>query len=413
MSKRICTIIIFTLILTGTLYASNIKIISGYNKVAKGDIFEIKLSLEELSSVQSLTMDLTHTGDFEFYDWDNNTAGIQGKILRDDYTTTFNTSGNTMTINMSFNHARDIENEIPVSVLFKVPSDASSTSIDLSLSNFILNQNIATITSNTLTIAVDTEGIVDMSDQPTTLYSLAGIKFEISGNTFADTRELSVKKTTLSEEGYTQFRPQVDSSSAPLDVYYNIEIDGNIKTQRFMNVYFPFDSSQVPSGFSPEDIKIYYLNEDTLKWVRIGGKVIENGNNSYYVKASFNHFSLFTLLADRYEFPGNTIDNIQILPNPFSPNGNGKNDVVSIKFNLKNESSVTLGIYDRVGREVRRVVTDEDFDAGDNVIEWDGTNDIGNVVTTGLYMFNFQVKDESGRNDKKTGTIIVSKNMRE
>ncbi|PLX16772.1 MAG: hypothetical protein C0601_09300 [Candidatus Muiribacterium halophilum] len=413
MSKRLYLIFFLTFILTGTLFASEIALVSNYSKVAKGDILEVKLRISDLDSVQSLSMDLEYTGDITFYDWDQNTSGIQGKLLNESYTTTWNASSNTMNITFNFNQARDITLDYPVSVLFSVPDNTTSSSLSFKLKNFIKNQNITSITTNTLNVAIDNEGVVDLSSEPSTIYSISGLKFEISENTFNDTRELSVKETDLNTEGYSQFVPQGDSSSSPLNVYYKITVNGNIKTQRFMNVYFPFDSSQVPAGYSPEDIKIYYFNETTLKWERIGGKVESIGGNSYFVKASFNHFSLFTLLADKYEFPGNTIEKIEVLPNPFSPNGNGKNDVVSIKFNLKNKSTVTLGIYDRVGREIRRIVTDKEYNSGDNVIEWDGTSDIGSIVTTGLYLFNFKVKDESGRNDKKTGTIIVSKNMKE
>ncbi|MEZ4647336.1 MAG: YCF48-related protein [Candidatus Eisenbacteria bacterium] len=57
---------------------------------------------------------------------------------------------------------------------------------------------------------------------------------------------------------------------------------------------------------------------------------------------------------------------------------------VAISFRLKNESTVTLGIFDITGRSVRSLAT-RSFGAGVHEIHWDGRDDTGGAVANGRY----------------------------
>ena len=66
-------------------------------------------------------------------------------------------------------------------------------------------------------------------------------------------------------------------------------------------------------------------------------------------------------------------------PNPFNPSTN-------IEYSLKNTSEVSLVIYNLLGEKVRTLVNETQ--AADRYrITWDGTNDIGLKVASGIYMY--------------------------
>lgn len=69
----------------------------------------------------------------------------------------------------------------------------------------------------------------------------------------------------------------------------------------------------------------------------------------------------------------------QNYPNPFNP-------TTSISFGLKNESFVTLKVYDMMGREVRTLVS-ETRKAGTYELQWRGDNNFGQSVASGMYLY--------------------------
>ena len=67
-------------------------------------------------------------------------------------------------------------------------------------------------------------------------------------------------------------------------------------------------------------------------------------------------------------------------PNPFNPS-------TKINFNIsKPEGSVSLKVFDVLGREVKTLMN-EPMQPGQYFVEWDGTNNQGNAVTSGVYIY--------------------------
>jgi hypothetical protein len=75
----------------------------------------------------------------------------------------------------------------------------------------------------------------------------------------------------------------------------------------------------------------------------------------------------------------------QNYPNPFNP-------VTTIKFGLKEKGHVSLRIYDVAGRLVRTLV-DEVRKAGSYEELWDGKNNRGTHVASGVYFYRFKTRD--------------------
>ena len=86
------------------------------------------------------------------------------------------------------------------------------------------------------------------------------------------------------------------------------------------------------------------------------------------------------------------LDLEQNFPNPFNP-------TTTIRFTLPAQSTVRLTIYNASGQRVRGLVTG-DRDAGLNTAVWDGKNDQGDAVATGVYLYKLNV-----------GTTVLTRKM--
>ena len=78
----------------------------------------------------------------------------------------------------------------------------------------------------------------------------------------------------------------------------------------------------------------------------------------------------------------NSYSLLQNYPNPFNP-------VTKLRYELPENSHVNITIYDMLGRAVKTMVNQHQ-NAGHRSIIWDGTNDYGNTVSTGIYLYQIQ-----------------------
>ncbi|KAA3601521.1 MAG: T9SS C-terminal target domain-containing protein [Calditrichaeota bacterium] len=75
----------------------------------------------------------------------------------------------------------------------------------------------------------------------------------------------------------------------------------------------------------------------------------------------------------------------QNFPNPFNP-------TTKINFDLPISSKVKLEIFNLLGQKVRTLV-DRKINAGFNSVTWNGKNDFGNQVSSGIYIYKIQTED--------------------
>ena len=73
----------------------------------------------------------------------------------------------------------------------------------------------------------------------------------------------------------------------------------------------------------------------------------------------------------------------QNFPNPFNP-------ATTISFDLASESEVSLVIYDGTGQVVRQVVQGQTYGAGQYNAHWDGLDNSGNAVASGVYIYELR-----------------------
>ena len=77
----------------------------------------------------------------------------------------------------------------------------------------------------------------------------------------------------------------------------------------------------------------------------------------------------------------------QNYPNPFNP-------ITHIQFGLSKKTKVKLEVFNMLGQKVKTLIN-TNLHAGTFDIEWNGKNDAGNLVSSGLYIYKLEVGNSS------------------
>ncbi len=88
---------------------------------------------------------------------------------------------------------------------------------------------------------------------------------------------------------------------------------------------------------------------------------------------------------------------VEVVPNPFNP-------YTAFRFAIDRSSVVSIDVFDVSGRRVRTVLAERRLDAGDHVIGWDGRDDAGLPVASGMYLYRVE-----GEQDVAVGKLTLLK----
>ena len=114
------------------------------------------------------------------------------------------------------------------------------------------------------------------------------------------------------------------------------------------------------------------------------------------------------------QFPESDDPNRSLLvsPNPFSPDGDGFDDHLFISYRLDSpDYLVTIHIYDRYGRRVRRL-TDRERAGFEGHFIWDGLSDTGITGRIGIYIILFNAQDSmSGKSIQMKQTAVLARQL--
>jgi hypothetical protein len=152
--------------------------------------------------------------------------------------------------------------------------------------------------------------------------------------------------------------------------------------------------------FEPVDWDLEYVDTTSMGtlWpgIQIGGWYLDNANVIY------DNFEVVT-----YEdvtsvndvgagaAPGDFVLE-QNYPNPFNPS-------TTIRFSVPVADQVEIGIYDLSGRKVR-TLANEQYGAGTHSVVWNGTNDYGDNVPSGIYFYRMK-----GGHSSATKKLVLMK----
>ncbi len=149
-----------------------------------------------------------------------------------------------------------------------------------------------------------------------------------------------------------------------------------------------------------DNTEIAYIDDPTI--ITYGGELAVNGTQ-YFVTAIYD---------DGESLPSNTVTIVIVdtsdptipikteltgnYPNPFNPETN-------ISFSMKEGENVSLEIYNVKGEKVRTLINGH-LDAAYYNFIWNGKNDYGQNIASGVYFYKFQTSDYS-----KTRKMILIK----
>jgi hypothetical protein len=101
---------------------------------------------------------------------------------------------------------------------------------------------------------------------------------------------------------------------------------------------------------------------------------------------------------------GRIVEDLRIAPNPFTPNGDGRNDVTQIGvsiFRITSSRDLDVSVYTLSGLRVwsdRQTVT-----SGVQSVPWDGLDSDGQLVPPGIYI----LKVDLNIDDDSAGTVLT------
>lgn len=104
-------------------------------------------------------------------------------------------------------------------------------------------------------------------------------------------------------------------------------------------------------------------------------------------------------ITDKIKIEVNPISSLANIPNIFTPNGDGDNDIFS--FETKNISKIKVEIYDKGGNYI----------AGWSALggTWDGKLKSGNNAPEGVYLYEIQATGSDGTPHNKKGTVTLNR----
>lgn len=117
-------------------------------------------------------------------------------------------------------------------------------------------------------------------------------------------------------------------------------------------------------------VKVVQDNATGMDYSDASGNFIINIGTG--IKSGKNHIDKFVLYS--------------AYPNPFNPS-------TTIRYELSNSSRITLKVYNIIGETIKTLV--DDFQSpGEKSVVWDGTNDQGKSVGSGVYLYQLQAGNE-------------------
>jgi hypothetical protein len=210
---------------------------------------------------------------------------------------------------------------------------------------------------------------------------------------------------TLYVDGFTE-RPQL----SPVDVTLNVMMHEWLRQGKFNLATDYVDVAGTMNGWGSDEMLLSDTDSDTTYSITIPLLPYSTHQFKFRINGSWNDATAEfpyggpareitvgeTASEHTYWYNDDTLEVAapgipkefalhQNYPNPFNP-------TTTINFDLPATADVKLVIYDIAGRKVRTLV-DGNIDAGYKKIVWNGRDDFGNGVATGMYIYRLVTGD--------------------
>src|SRR5262249_25154992 len=163
----------------------------------------------------------------------------------------------------------------------------------------------------------------------------------------------------------------------------------------------------LPPGWIGTNANVWWSPDDGVTWNPIAGGVtstsaswtppheatttarvrvmISDIKGYCAIDASDGVFSLVDATTEVAAAPPSVRALFQNVPNPFNPS-------TRIGFDLPHAAVVQLDVYDVAGKHLREL-TQAQWNAGHHEVEWDGRDDRGRQLSTGIYFYRMRSED--------------------
>ncbi len=154
------------------------------------------------------------------------------------------------------------------------------------------------------------------------------------------------------------------------------------------------------AGFKVEELSYQTSWETEVSWERINPEVTADEPDNWWkcVDSSGSTPGKINSLSVLYS----SEIRLQLEPRVFSPDGDGFEDELKIKYALPLRSNLTLKIYDIKGRAIKTLMEERPQVSGEMI--WDGRDDKNRTVRIGIYVLYARV---SGNVNGETKTSFV------
>jgi len=192
----------------------------------------------------------------------------------------------------------------------------------------------------------------------------------------------------------------LNTSNLPFNIMNPMTADMDVMLLTAANDSFYTNTGDVSMswdiGSMPEDMTIHLVDQITLDTVDIRAvgsytfALVEKGGFSatgstspaLYPRIGQNRFKVLvnsiTVSVDEELLPFQYALH-QNYPNPFNP-------TTTLRYDIPENSHVTITIYDMLGRQVKTLIN-QTQDAGFKSVIWNATNDYGKPVSAGVYLY--------------------------
>ncbi|MBL7995784.1 choice-of-anchor D domain-containing protein, partial [bacterium] len=172
------------------------------------------------------------------------------------------------------------------------------------------------------------------------------------------------------------------AASAWIQVGESVKVLSTVDIKKPLSVTLKYDQLIISSLLQRypdfQESKIGMYREDNGQWIYEGGE-----GNRETVTAKISKLGTLAMFynPEHVELP-TRIELAQNYPNPFNPS-------TSIRFGLPDEGKIKLVIYNVLGQKVRELIN-ESREAGFHTAIWNGKNDMGQQVSSGLYIYRLE-----------------------
>ena len=159
-----------------------------------------------------------------------------------------------------------------------------------------------------------------------------------------------------------------------------------------------------------EDMQFPLLNYvDGVALERINPDISASDLNNWHSAAKSVGFGTPGYVNSQYLIQTQTEDPLQIVPEIFSPDNDGYQDVISIEYQFDVSGyMMNITVYNSEGLKIRELVNNQ-YLGTSGMVSWDGIQDDNSKAPVGIYVFFIEVFDLDGnvKKYKKVGVLAT------